>query len=432
MQPIHGTPFFPGRGRGVIRHGGRGAGSTEVVVVSHRELITLTARPAAIIVVDAAPLSHAMIRLLSLGMPAVMVTGPQAMPLKAGLEVIVDGASGVIALSKRGEAEVPTSLPGAPQRGKPVLTRDNQPVILGASVADLRGMTDATRCGATAISLVRSEYLTTESGDAPDANFYTHTLSALCEAAHPLSVTIRLLDLAADKRPPWIRQVPSLTGPLGLQGSRLYSIEPVRSVFIAELDALARVAPEHEMSLLIPYLTRIEEFYHWQNKIEQHLSLPIVLGAMVETPAAVLAIKDWLATADFVAIGCNDLMQCLFAADRDLEEVSFLLDPYTPVIFRLFRQIAVEAGQEIERIRLCGLFPQMPGVLPVLLGLGYRHFSVEPLLIPYLAESVTACDMIEAKGLGAAVCAAMNPESVRRLVGVSCGSVWAMGASFRG
>ncbi|QBQ55108.1 putative PEP-binding protein [Nitrosococcus wardiae] len=426
MQQIQGTPFFPGCGRGVIRLGGRGAGSAEVAVVSHRELTTLTTRPAAVIVVDAAPLSHFMIRLLGLGMPAVLITGQQAALLKAGLEVIVDGMSGVIALSKLAGAEAQVPLPEAPQQGKPVLTRDGQAVVLGASVANLQGVTHAMGCGATRISLVRSEYLTPENGGAPDADFYTHALSVLCRAAHPLSVTVRLLDLAADKCPPWVGQISGLVGPLGLQGARLYSIEPVRSVFIAELDALARIAPDHEVSLLIPFLARIEEFYHWRDEIEQFLPLPMAIGAMVETPAAVLAIKDWLAVADFVAIGCNDLMQCLFAADRDLEQVSPLLDPYTPVMFRLFRQIAEEAGQEIDRIRLCGLFPQLSGVLPMLLGLGYRHFSIEPLLIPYLAQSVADCNIPEANGLGAAVCAAADTESVRRLLGLSGSSVWAM------
>ena len=91
--------------------------------------------------------------------------------------------------------------------------------------------------------------------------------------------------------------------------------------------------------------------------------------------------------------------------------------------------ICRRSGAEDKSYPLVWLFPQVLGVLPVLLGLGYRHSSVEPLLIPYLAKKVIICDTSEARELGAAVCAKADPESVRRLWGLLCGrlGLWAPG-----
>ncbi len=120
---------------------------------------------------------------------------------------------------------------------------------------------------------------------------------------------------------------------------------------------------------------------------------------MAESPAAVLAMPHWFEVADFVAIGCNDLMQCLFAADRDLAEVRRHLDPYSPELFRFLKQAAEAAGDNINKVQLCGLLPQLPGVLPVLLGMGFRVFSVAPVMIPYLAKIASETNFLRQKHL---------------------------------
>jgi len=241
------------------------------------------------------------------------------------------------------------------------------------------------RQGAAAIGLVRSEFIEPASGERPDAAFYLTVFRELCQAAYPLPVTVRLLDIAADKRP-------------------------------AQLEAVSRLAPEFELSLLLPYVVRVEEFGRWRTEIERGLPAPLAIGSMIETPAAALNIVEILAQADFVALGCNDLMQCLFAADRDVPEVAPLLDPYALVLYRFLGQTIAAAGDAAERIQVCGLLAQLPGILPILLGMGYRRFSVEPVLIPWLAQTVSVTDTAEAASLAAAVCAAADSDTVRALL----------------
>jgi phosphoenolpyruvate-protein kinase (PTS system EI component) len=356
-----------------------------------------------------------MIRLLALSVPVVIVPPGAAAAIPEGAEVAVDGFSGSVA-DAGSDTAPPAGMPSSPRPGSPILSADGQRIALRASVYDAKGAARALRQGATAIGLVRSEFLGPAGGERPDAGFYEAALRELCEAVHPLPVTVRLIDIAADKRPPWLTPVPGMEGALGLQGIRLYDVASVREVLNAELVAVSRLAPEFDLSLLLPYVVRVEEFQRWRNEIERVFPAPLAIGSMIETPAAALAVTDYLAQADFVALGCNDLMQCLFAADRDIPEVAPLLDPYAPLLYRFLRQIAYAAGDEAGRIQVCGLLAQLPGILPILLGLGYRTFSVEPALIPYLAQTVAITDTTAASAMAAAVCAARDGESVLALM----------------
>jgi phosphoenolpyruvate-protein kinase (PTS system EI component) len=112
-------------------------------------------------------------------------------------------------------------------------------------------------------------------------------------------------------------------------------------------------------------------------------------------------------------------MQCLFAADRDLPELSAHLDPYAPVLYRFLRQAAEAAGENLGNVQLCGLLPQMPGVLPVLLGMGYSAFSVEPMMIPYLARITAETSQSQAQVLVDEICAAKESREVRELLGLA-------------
>ena len=139
---------------------------------------------------------------------------------------------------------------------------------------------------------------------------------------------------------------------------------------------------------------------------------------MLETAGAALAVDGFLATADLVGFGLNDLMQSLFGADRDLPALRAHLDPYAPALYRFLRLTAELAGPGVNRVQLCGILPQLPGVLPVLLGLGYRTFSVDVAHAPYLARTVATRSAAQDRGLAEAVCAAASSHAVADLLGV--------------
>jgi len=140
---------------------------------------------------------------------------------------------------------------------------------------------------------------------------------------------------------------------------------------------------------------------------------------MLETVGSVLLLDHFLAESALVGIGLNDLMQSLYGADRDVPQVSDALDPYAPGVYRFLAQAARIAGGGLERVQLCGILPQLPGVLPVLLGLGYRTFSVDVAHAPYLARTAASRTCRHDRALAEAVTAAGSSRQVRTLMGVA-------------
>lgn len=408
-------PYAPGRARGVLRRGLSAAAADAILAVRHAELRALPVPAAGLIVVDGAPLSHAAIRLLGMGVPVVMATAAQLAGLPEGTEIVVDGERGTITWAGEDTGPSPAP-PPVLTAGRAVETADDAAVELRASIADAAGAARAVAKGAAAIGLVRSEFLWPEDGRLPDADYYERTFAVLCEAARPLPVTVRLLDIAADKRPPWLAGVAGIEGPLGRHGPRLYTTEPVKSVLHAQLQAIGRLAPRFDLRVLVPNVSNAEEARRLREEMARYLPGTVSIGMMAETPAAGLSLATWL--ADFLALGCNDLMQCLFGADRDEPLLSAYLDPFAPVLFRFLRQVAERAGPRAGEIQVCGLLPQIPGVLPVLLGLGFRAFSVEPIVIPYLARSAGGTETGRAAVLAASVCEAASSSEVRMFLGV--------------
>lgn len=412
---ISGMPYFPGRAAGKLHRGVDGDIATRIVLITPDEITSFVTLPAGFIVVEAELFSHIMITLLGLGVPTVLISAQQAATLQEGVPLLIDGSCGRITGefdATQPEAEV---LP-RPQAGEAVLMADGEAVSLCASVRHASAAGQAAELGAKAVGLVRSEFLLPEDDRVPNTAFYQRAFRELCEAASPLTVTFRLLDVAADKIPGWLPQSDMLGQALGLQGVRLFNTDPVKSVIDAQLTALSEVSNDFSLRLLIPFLVRLEEYEYWGAQVRQRLPGHVPVGAMAETPASVMDIDRLLEHADFVAIGCNDLMQSFFAADRDQPELRHYLDPYAPVLYRLFSQVAEQSVKHLADIQLCGLLPQLQGVLPVLLGLGYRTFSVDAPFIPYLANIVARSTRAECETLAAQVCAVKTTQEVLEIL----------------
>ena len=409
--PINGLAYFPGIAKGALHRGAQGDISGRILLINQDEITDLKALPAGFIVIDAVPFSHTMIGLLGLGVPTVLMGAEQAVALGEGMPIVIDGARGQVH-DASSDVSLDHPAPSIADAVQPPVMADGEAVHLLASVRQAATAMKARQLGASAIGLVRSEFLMPEDGRVPDRAFFYQAFGDICEAASSLTVTFRLLDVAADKTPAWLPRLDASGQSLGLQGVRLYSHAPVDRVIDAQLSALQALSRDYSLRVLLPFLVRIEEYDYWLKKVRACLPDQVPVGAMAETPAMVLDIDHLLAHADFVAIGCNDLMQTLFAADRDQPEVSHYLDPYAPVLYRLFRQIAELAGDEIHRIQLCGVLSQIQGVMPLLLGLGFRDFSVDAPFIPHLARTVSKTTRAETRQLAEQVCRADTTQQV--------------------
>lgn len=410
---LRGFPYFPGVARGPVQHPDKGPGG--IVLIDQAGISSVPDPVTGIIVVDGAPFSHAMIGLRARGVPIVIIDRAEATQLSSGMHIEVDGGTGRLQPVSARERDVARgSLPASTD---PVRTGDGEAISLRASVRAADGAATARELGAAAIGLVRSEFLGSVMGkQAPNEGLFLELLGAVCEAAAPLPVDVRLVDIAPDKRPRWLPSIPGADSPLGLQGARLFDTPTVGRVIDAELCALGRLATSFDLGIVIPYLSDVGELQRRSEHVRATVPAAGRLVAMAETPAAVLDIAHWLEHVDAVSIGCNDLMQCLFAADRDLAALRDFLDPHSPVLYRFLGAVARETGDDLRRVQLCGLLPQLPGIMPLLIGLGFRSFSVDPKILPYLAQELGATRLDAAADLADAVKAAADSTEACALI----------------
>ena len=199
---IIGMPYVPGVAQGAIQHGGETNIANRILILQQQDIDSISEPPLGFVVVEGAPFSHTMIRFMSMGVPTVIISEQQAELLKEGMEVMLDGASGRITAGISDSVSPIEASLGT--FDKSLVTADGMPVLLRASVRNQEAAKRSRLEGAESIGLVRSEFLTPDGGGVPDSAFYTHAFGQICEAAAPLPVTIRLLDLAADKIPAWM------------------------------------------------------------------------------------------------------------------------------------------------------------------------------------------------------------------------------------
>lgn len=406
-----GLPYVPGLAEGRLCLGPPTA-QGQIAVVTMAQLDALTIAPAAMVILQGAPLAHPLLTLFARGVPAILLTQAQADALPIGQPVWLDGRRGLLGLAQICPANKQTLAP-LPAR---LITADGVGIELRCSLGNVSAAAQARSQGAHGIGLLRSELLAADGATLPDQAVYRAELARILAAAGGLPANIRLLDFSVDKCPDWLPTIPLMLDPLGLRGVRLYTVPPVDALLQSLLAAIAELASDYTLTVMLPYVTHLTEFLCWRDDVRTVLPACVPVGTMVETPAAALAIADLLEQADYVALGCNDLMQCLFGADRDVPELSGYLDPYAPVFYRFMHWVAVQATDQMARVQVCGLAAQLPGVLPLMIGLGYRVFSVEPRMLPYLAACVAETDSHEARRLVRQVMAARDSQAVQTML----------------
>ena len=342
------------------------------------------------------PMSHTAILARSLDIPAVVGVRHATRCLRHGEQVVVDGELGMVLAaadgailehyrqrisSARNEA---TSL----RRliGQPTETVDHQRVELLANI-ELPEDIDTTReLGADGVGLYRTEYLYMNRREPPDEEEHFQAYRQVVEGLGGIPVTIRTLDLGADKQIDCSRSQPASNPALGLRAIRLCLKEP--RLFMPQLRAILRVAALGPVRMMIPMLSNLQEVHKLKLLLESAreqlrteeipFAEQIPLGGMIEVPAAALSADAFAQELDFLSIGTNDLIQYTLAIDRIDDEVNYLYDPLHPSVLRLI-QMVIDAGHRHGvPISMCGEMAGDARFVPLLLGMGLRAFSMQP------------------------------------------------------
>jgi phosphoenolpyruvate-protein kinase (PTS system EI component) len=272
---------------------------------------------------------------------------------------------------------------------EPVRTADGAEVTVMANVGSREDVSAAVANGADGVGLYRTEQFYLARNTPPSE---ADLLSELRSVFAPLGrkpITVRLLDLGADK-PVSFLNFPIEDDPfLGCRGVRLLLRYP--ELLETQLKALLEFSRDHELRILVPMVTLADDMA----KVRQRLraiadragigTLP-PLGAMIETPAAALTIGDIIQHADFLSIGTNDLTQFTMAAGRENPLVNDYFLQNHRAVLRLIQTVVEEAGN--TPVAICGELAAQLDCISTLLDLGVRNLSVAPPLVPSVKETI--------------------------------------------
>jgi phosphoenolpyruvate-protein phosphotransferase len=384
---------------------------------------------------------HTAIMLRALGVPAVLGVAGLGQAARPGETVVIDGVAGTVVVNPTAEtlaaarravtafARVQQKL--ALLRRLPAVTTDREIVELQANLEIPAELPLIAQAGAAGIGLLRSEFLFMNRETLPNEDEQTETYRSVIEAMGGDPVTIRVLDWGGEKDIEALQSegvVPEVTNDnpaLGLRGIRLLLRET--DLFETQLAAILRAAHAGPTRVLLPMVTTVREVRQAREiyeRVARRLRrrgerLPEVLpplGIMIETPGAALSADALALEADFFAIGTNDLTMYTLAVDRGESDVASLYDPLHPAVLRLV-QFATEAALRMRMpVSVCGEMAANPKLIPLLLGLGLRSFSMNASAVPRVKQAVRATSMSECVRFARKVMEQTDPAIIREMV----------------
>jgi phosphoenolpyruvate-protein phosphotransferase (PTS system enzyme I) len=375
--------------------------------------------------------SHTAIVARSMAIPAVVGARSASQLITQDDWIIIDGDAGVIVIDPS-----PAILTQYRDRQQIALlereqlqllkhtntvTKDGQAVQLLANIERPEDAAVAVAAGAVGVGLFRSEFLFMgRGGKLPDEEEQYNAYRQAVQGMQGLPVTIRTVDVGADKPldAQTLRDDAHLNPALGLRAIRWCLAEP--AMFRAQLRAILRVAMHGPINLLIPMLCSASEIQACLQQIakaREELDRkgishgPVKLGAMIEIPAAAIALPLFIKYFDFLSLGTNDLIQYTLAIDRADESVAHLYDPLHPAVLHLIASTIRQCNEAGKPVSVCGEMAGDVSMTRLLLGMGLRILSMHPSQILAVKREVLATNAKEAATLARKALKSEDPAS---------------------
>ena len=387
----------------------------------------------AVVTAAGSALSHSAILARSLHLPLVVGNAQALQRINDGDVLLVDGSTGEVVVNPdpddlrryrerlRDAAREQREL--GRLRSKPSRTRDGVDVALWANAESLEDVARAHALGATGVGLYRTEFLFLQRRELPgeDEQFQVYRDLVLGMSGRP--VTIRTLDLGADKADRTGLAIGDEDNPaLGVRGVRL-ALAHVE-VFDTQLRAILRASAYGPVRILVPMVSGREELLEVRRRLRRaglqlrkqghEIAGHVELCAMIEVPAAAIAFHGFVDVVDFVSIGTNDLVQYLLAADRNNEALGELYSPLHPGVLRLLRHVISIGAEHKVPVAMCGEMAGDATLAPMLLALGLREFSLHPATLLELRKAIRDSDLSDLQSRAAKLLQARDRAGIER------------------
>ncbi|BEV73150.1 MULTISPECIES: phosphoenolpyruvate--protein phosphotransferase [unclassified Paludibacterium] len=350
--------------------------------------------------------SHTAILGRSLDLPSVIALHHSRELIREDELVIVDGQQGVVIINpdeivlaqyrRRLRAWRDARRKLSSIRKASAQTEDGTPIDLLANIEGPQDIEDVRACAAAGVGLFRSEFLFLGRDSLPSEDEQYEAYRTVLEQMKDLPVTIRTMDLGADKSPRWLNHGVAENPALGLTGIRLCLAEPL--MFRVQLRALLRASVHGKLRVMFPMVNSLQELRQALAQVDyareelreegQPYAESVEFGAMIEIPSAALVVSSFLKHIDFLSIGTNDLIQYTLAIDRNDDAVSHLYDPVHPAVLQLILHTIKVGTRGGVPVSVCGEMAGDPRLTRLLLGMGLRKFSMHPANVLAVKQQV--------------------------------------------
>ncbi|MFM0042013.1 phosphoenolpyruvate--protein phosphotransferase [Paraburkholderia sediminicola] len=380
--------------------------------------------------------SHTAIVARSLGIPAAVGVQHASQLIRQDDLIIVDGDHGIVIVDPAPivleEYSYRQSEKALEQRKlqrlkfSPTQTLCGTRIELCANIELPEDARAAVDSGATGVGLFRTEFLfMNHKHHLPEEEEQFAAYRRAVELMNGLPVTIRTIDVGADK------PLDSMGGgdgyetaanpALGLRAIRWSLSEP--QMFLTQLRAILRASAFGTVKILIPMLAHAQEIDQTLDLIREAkrqlddagiaYDTNVQVGAMIEIPAAAIALPLFLKRLDFLSIGTNDLIQYTLAIDRADNAVAHLYDPLHPAVLHLIAFTLREAKRAGVPVSVCGEMAGDPALTRLLLGMGLTEFSMHPSQLLVVKQEVLRSHLKTLEKPVADVLASFEPEEVQ-------------------
>jgi phosphotransferase system enzyme I (PtsI) len=340
--------------------------------------------------------SHTAILSRSLNIPSIVALQNARSLIRDNDLIIVDGTEGVVIVNPTHEIQkhykkIQDSWDNEQEKlqrikTKKSITQDGATIHLFANIEVPNDIISVNASGASGIGLFRTEFLFMNRQDMPDEEEQFQAYKKVAEAMGKRPVTIRTLDSGADKQTALDNKKISPNPALGLRAIRLCLSEP--KVFMTQLRAILRASQFGNIKILFPMLSSISELRQTKLILERakaslrkekiKFNENILIGGMIEIPAAAISADIFAQELDFLSIGTNDLIQYALAIDRTDDAVSHLYNPLHPAVLKLIALTIKSAHKYKKSIAICGEMAGEPKLTKLLIAMGVEQLSMHP------------------------------------------------------